>query len=548
MPEDHAGEQTPSHTPGTGGQGQIPVVIGLDVGTTSAKAVAYDAGGRHWASAGEDYPLSAPHPGWAEQDPEVVTSVAMAMLAEAARVSRSRGARVVGVSLSSALHTLIGLDADGQALTPSLTFADVRSAAQADELRTEHDALAIYRRTGTPIHPMAPLTKLMWFGECRPEVARRVRHWVSIKEYLQHRLGAPGVVDHSIASATGLFNLEDLEWDAEAVELAGIDVEQLSRPVPTDHVLAPVPASTLDRLGLEPGTPLVIGAGDGVLANLGAGAIAPGVAAATVGTSGAVRLVVPEIRTDPRGRTFCYALTSGRWVVGGAITNGGLVLRWLRDELFPDIREEAEREGVDAYERLVGLAAQVPPGALGLLCLPYLAGERAPRWTTVPGGVLFGLRREHTRGHVVRAAMEGVMLQLAMVVQALDGAGTPPRRFRATGGFVRSPLWRQIMADVFDRDIAIPSGAEGSTLGAALLGLKRLDLIDSLDVARDLVPVAEVVHPQPRAASAYRRLQGLYGMLSEALDPEFEELTALRADLLERAAEAAAHEDHLHSP
>ncbi|MPZ88525.1 MAG: carbohydrate kinase [Nitriliruptorales bacterium] len=532
MPEQDVRGSEPPASAGTG-EPTTPVVIGLDLGTTRAQAIAYDADGRHWASAGRGYPLSAAQPGWSEQDPDQVADAAMDALADAARVAAARGARVVAVSLSATLHSLIGLDRRGRALTPSLTLADRRAVMQADRLRQEHDAMALYRRTGTPVHPMAPLAKLMWFRERQAETAEQVRHWVSIKEYLLRRLGVADVVDHSLASATGLFNLADLDWDSEALGLAGIDRDQLSRPVPTEHRLGSLPAPILEGLGLEPGTPFVIGAGDGALANLGAGAIAPGVAAATVGASGAVRLVVTEPRTDPLGRTFCYVLTSGRWVIGGASNNGELVLRWLRAELFPDVGRQAVQEGADAAERLIGLAAAVPPGAAGLLCLPYLAGERAPRWTSVPGGVLFGLRREHTRGHVVRAAMEGVMLQLAIVVQALEESGTPPRRFRATGGFLRSRLWRQIMADVFDRDIAIPGSAEGSTLGAALLGLRRLDLIASLDVARDLVPIAEVVRPQPKAASAYRRLRGLYGRLSEALDPEFDELTALRAELLE---------------
>jgi gluconokinase len=497
------------------------VVVGVDLGTTSTKAVAYDASGRELAAAAAGYPLDEPHPGWAEQDPAAILAAALACLHDVvSKVDRP----VAGLSFSSAMHTLIGLDAEGTPLTPSLSWADSRAAAQAERLRAAAGGLALHQRTGTPLHPMAPLPKLVWFREQQPKLFEQVAFWVGIKDYLLSRLCDALVTDHSLASGTGLMDIHTLSWDAEALQLAGIGPEQLPELVPTTTVLSGLSAAVADRVGLPPGTPVVLGAGDGPLANLGLGAVRPGVAACSIGTSGALRVMVEKPAVDPLGGVFCYALTEHRWVVGGAINNGGIVLDWAGHTLAPDLGDEPA-------EKLLDPAGRVPPGAGGLIMLPYLLGERAPHWSALPRGAYVGLTREHRREHLVRAAVEGVCQQLALVLQSMRAAGNEVREVRATGGFARSALWRQILADTLGMDVHFPAGHEGSGFGAALLGMQALGLVDSVDVAADLVRIEDTVRPDPSAAGVYASVRPVFAELYDALVPTYRSLRRLSPQL-----------------
>jgi gluconokinase len=493
------------------------VVVGIDLGTTSTKVIAYDTSARQLASASAGYPLDEPHPGWAEQDPARILD---AVLGSVRSVVSAVDAPVAALSFSSAMHTLIGLDAAGAPLTRSLSWADSRASAQADRLRAAPGGLALHRRTGTPVHPMAPLPKLVWFREERPELFARVARWAGIKDYVLSRLCGTLVIDESVASGTGLLDLGTLSWDEEALELAGIGPERLPELVPVTTVLSGLSAEVADRVGLPPGTPVVVGAGDGPLANLGLGAVHPGVAACSIGTSAALRVTVERPAVDPNGGVFCYALTEHRWVVGGAINNGGIVLEWAGPALAPDL-------GDHPAEPLLDLAARVPAGSGGLVMLPYLLGERAPHWSDVPLGAYVGLTREHRREHLIRAAIEGVCLQLALVLESMRAAGNEVREVRATGGFARSPLWRQILADALGLDVRFPAEYEGSALGAALLGMHAVGLVDSLDVAADLVQIEYTVRPDPSAAAVYRALLPVFTGLYDALMPTFHTLRGL---------------------
>jgi gluconokinase len=490
------------------------VVVGVDAGTTATKVVAFRPDGSAVAAASRGYPLHSPHAGWAEQDPDEIVDAVLDAVAE---VAAAAPGRIAAIALSTAMHTLIGLDAGGVPLTPSITFADSRAWRQAMRLR--HDlGISLYRATGTPMHPMAPLAKLAWYAERQPDIAQRVRWWVSIKEYLLRRLCDSNVVDHAVASATGLFDLSAADWHPGALAAAGVDREQLGHPVPTTTVVGPLRPEILDRLDIVPGTPVVVGASDGVLASLGVGAIRPGVAALSIGTSGAIRVTDHQPRTDAQMRTFCYALSGRHWVLGGATSNGGLVLRWLGDQLL----------GIEDYDQLTAAAATVPAGSDGVVMVPYLTAERAPRWSSLHGGVLFGLRLEHHRGHVIRAGLEGVALQLRLVSDALREAGAGAERLRVTGGFVDSDLWLQIVADVLGSTLEIPSVDEAVAYGAALLALQALGRIDDLEAAADRIGIARTVTPDPEATTRYDDVAAMYAELIERLEPMLR-----RTDLLE---------------
>jgi gluconokinase len=477
-----------------------PVVIGVDVGTTATKAVAFDAHGRVRGAAEVGYPLLEPAPGRAEQDPGVVVDGAMAAIRRAVTAA---DAPVAGLALSSAMHALIALDANDRPLTRLVTWGDTRATAQAERLREEHPEL--HDRTGTPIHSMAPLAKLAWFAEEDPSTFDAARRWVGVKELVVARLTGTYALDHSTASGNGLMNLETLDWDAAALAAAHIGSERLATLVPATTRFE-LRGDAAAQLGLASGTPVIIGAADGPSANLGIGAVAPGVAACSIGTSGALRLTIDRPAVDRAHSLFCYALTPGRWIVGGAISNGGVVLRWAGAALAPDLGEHAEDE-------LLALAHDVPPGSEGLVMLPYLLGERAPLWSGRTPAAYIGLARHHGRGHLVRAALEGVCQQLGLVLDSIRDAGHEVRELRATGGFARSPLWRQMLADVLDIPIGFPAVHEGSALGAALLAMHAL----GIDAPADPVAIEEVVEPDAKAAGVYAAQRATFVALGQAL-------------------------------
>ena len=495
------------------GPAGTPVVVGLDLGTTSAKAVAVDTEMRVWASTARAYPLHSPHPGWAEQTPDEVADAALRAMTDTMAAARGHGADVQGVSISAAMHSLLAVGADGRPLTQALTYADSRARDQAAELRGTPAGNALYQRTGVPMHPMAPLLKLRWYGLHDPELLRSATRWISLKEYLLWRMGAEVVVDHSIASGTGLFDLRERRWNADALAAAGISETQLSPLVSTTTVLQ----------AREVDVPVIVGGGDGALANIGAGALRPGVAALSIGTSGAIRVTATEPITDVEARIFCNTLSDDLWVVGGAISNGGIVLRWLRDRLF-------SRDGMEpiTYEQLTDMADVVVPGSEGLLFLPYLAAERAPRWDPSPRGALLGLDLRHGPGHIIRAAMEGVSMQLRWVADAMAEAGCEVHSVRATGGFTASRVWVQILADVLGREVHVPEESEGSSVGAALVGMVGLGLLATVESCAALVQPGRQVTPRPDCDAMYDKVYKAFRDAQPILGPAMDVLRELR--------------------
>jgi gluconokinase len=456
--------------------GSAEVIIGVDVGTTAVKVAAFDVHGApgQLPTAEREYPLQQPEPGWQVQDPLAVLSAIDAALSEC--VGLCGDARVLGLSICTAMHGLIGLDAQLRPLTPLVTWADSRAGDQARELRRQGRALDLLRVTGTPVHPMSPLVKLLWFRQHAPELAHRVRWWVGLKDYVLQHLTGELVTELSSASATGLLNLQTRDWDEAALELADVRRDQLPPVLPTTTVLTLAPR-VASRMDLSAGLPVAVGAADGPLGNLGTGAIQPGVAGLSLGTSGAVRMAVPEPSFDPEGRLFCYALTDDLWVSGGAVSNGGITLRWAGETFAPDLVGSGH-----ADTELLALAARVPAGSDGLIMLPYVLSERAPLWDPDIPGAFLGVRHQHTRSHFIRAAVEGVCLQISTIVDALDTI-SPVRSVRATGGPFRSSLWQDVMAAVLRRPLIVGADAGGTALGAAALGWFALGGAPDLDSA-----------------------------------------------------------------
>ncbi|WP_433292805.1 gluconokinase [Actinoplanes sp. CA-030573] len=516
----------------------MDVVIGIDTGTTATKGIAATADGRLRAHTSVHYPLAVPGPGRAELDPQHLIDAAVKALTDVAAACREQGDAVRAVSLSAFLHALAPMDAAGRPLGPLVTWADNRAGAQCDEIIAAGRDKALQARTGTPVHPMSPLTKLAWWRATDPERLRSTPRWGGVKELVLTALAdAPFLLDLSVASGTGLYDIHSRTWDPEALDIAGARPGQLAEVVPTTTVLKLRP-SIASAAGLPAGTPLVIGAADGPLANLGLGATPAGVAAVSLGTSGALRTVVDRPTADAAGRLFCYALTEDRWVIGGAVNNAGSVVRWA-GQSFASGFERPGAEGEDEDERDAALlmeAQSVAPGSDGLLCLPYLLGERAPWWRAGMRGAYLGLRREHGRAHLVRSAVEGVCQQLALVRDSFAAEGFPVTEVRATGGAVASELWVGVLAAALDLPVAIAGTPEGTALGACLLGLHALGDLPDLDRAAALIAIGTPTRPDPENAALYARLRPLIEKSALATMDIVRELDRLAPPL-----ETAAH-------
>ena len=485
------------------------IIIGLDVGTTAVKAVGFRLDSPDRVVASREHPLREPVPGHLVQEPGAILAAVDAALGEvAARIEGEPRALVI----SAALHGLVGTDAAGIPVTPLMTWADARATAVLADVTTE--AAGLHQLTGTPVHPMSPLLKLRWYAEHEPATTGRVRWWLGLKELVVGHLTGEQVTEVSSASGTGLFDRWRQEWSPEAAQVARVDVARLPAVLPTAASL-PLTAAAAERTGLPRGLPVVLGAGDGPLGNVGTGALGDGVAGLSLGTSGAIRVLVTEQPERLEPAQFCYALDDRTWAVGGAISNGASVMRWLAGAVGGD-----GPPGPATDAALLDLAAQVPAGSEGLLMLPYLMAERAPLWDpTVPGAYL-GLRRHHGRGHLARAAVEGVALQLALVAAGLEQVA-PVRRVHATGGAFRSPLWGEVLAGTLNRDVVVTGGPEGTARGAAALGVRALGLADDLAgaLARLPEPAATVTHrPRPADVAAYARVASVLPTVLPSLE------------------------------
>jgi gluconokinase len=464
-------------------------IIGVDIGTTNVKTTAFETKtAAILASHSEGYEMLHPQPEWSEQSPDDIYKAVCNSIQVVSETCRPQG-ETLGVCFSTAMHSIMALDAEGRQLTNLIIWADNRSAGTAEKLRASAEGRRMYQTNGTPIHAMAPLCKLMWLKENDQALFKTAKRFIGIKEYIIHRLTGQFVIDYSIASATGLFNIKDKKWDDWTLKQIGLDESYLSTAVSPYHI-EKLPVN--NDFKLSPGIPLIMGASDGCLANLGSGAILPGTMAITIGTSGAARSCSDVPFLDADMRTFCYILDEDTYVVGGPSNNGAVVFDWLKDTFFPE----------SDYNQIFDEAAKISPGSDGLLFFPYLLGERAPIWSSAVRGGFLGLDIQHTKDHFSRAVMEGILLNLYSIGKIL----METQKFKtiyANGGFAHSQLWVQMMADVFGIQVALNDTVDTGTVGAAMMGLKALGVVDKLSDLDYFTPVSTVFNVDETAHDKY---------------------------------------------
>ena len=401
------------------------------------------------------------------------------------------------------MHSLIPVDENGMPLSKMFTWADVRSAAIAERIRASSSGEEIYRTTGTPIHPMSPLCKITWLRENNKDLFSRTYKFISIKELIWYRLFNEFKVDISIASATGLFDIETDQWYNKSLELAGIESEKLSTPVTTSYNRNDCNADVISLLKIDKDVTFIIGASDGCLANIGSFTINEEEAAITIGTSGAVRMMNKAPVYNFTAMTFNYKLEDDLFVSGGPISNGGNVVQWYLNSFLN--KKEISTED---YKNLFEEIERSKPGADGLIFLPYLHGERAPHWNATSCGAFFGIRVGHARVNFSRAVIEGVCYALNDVLEIVDPDNTITQ-LNVSGGFVASKTWMQILADVTGKRICLVQTNDASATGAAYLGLKVMKFINDYDALITNIKI-EFLEPDPYNHRSYNDYFSIY--------------------------------------
>ncbi|MES1220164.1 MAG: gluconokinase [Bacteroidota bacterium] len=495
----------------------MALFIGIDIGTTHVKVIAANEFSAIVCEEKSSYPLYQPQDGFCEQDAEEIFTALLSTLKKV--IVKINAHDIKTVCFSAAFHSIMAVDKSGQPLTRLLTWADTRSNDYAKQLKRTGAGKIIYGKTGTPIHPMSPLCKIAWIRDNMKDVFENAGKFISGKEYVWYKLFGKYQVDYSLASATGLFNSENLRWCDEALDFCGASVDSLSEPVSVLHTETILNKKYLQELGLPDNVSFITGAGDGAMANLGVGAIVPGIAALTIGTSGAIRTATDFAINDEKGRLFNYLLTDKIYINGGGINNGGIVLQWFV-QTFLQKEFSSEKD----YEWFFEEISQVKPGADGLIFLPYILGERAPVWDADAKGVFIGIKSTHTLKHFMRAVIEGVCFSLLQLLNTMEEKTTIDMIY-VTGGVTQSPLWLQMLADILNKKIKVLKSADASAMGVVYLGMYATGAIKDWNGIKKFALGESTFDPSSIDKNLYQRNISIFEHLYDKLKDDFEVLS-----------------------
>jgi xylulokinase len=490
------------------------LLLGIDLSTTGAKALLIDEAGTVIASASTPLTLSTPHPLWAEQQPRDWWQAVVASIRTALATAAVSGDEVRAVGLTGQMHGLALLDAQGEPLRPAILWNDQRTAAECDEIRARVGRSRLIAVTGNDALTGFTAPKVLWVRRHEPDVYARAAHILLPKDYIRYRLTDDFAMDKADGSGTLLFDLAARDWSPEMT--AALDIPRSWLP-PTHEgpeITGIISAEAAALTGLAEGAPVMAGGGDQAAQAVGVGAIEPGMAAVTLGTSGVVFAATSTPLFEPEGRlhAFCHAVP-GRWHLMGVMLSAAGSLQWLRDTLAPGV----------GFDALMEEAAQASAGSEGLLFLPYLSGERTPHPDPLARGAWVGLTLRHTRAHMVRAVLEGVAFGLrdGFTLLAQVGLGEMARA-RVSGGGARSPLWRTILASVLAIPLESVAASEGAAYGAALLAGVGVGVWPDVAAAcAATIQPGEITTPNGDWQTEYERLYPIYQSLYPALKPAF---------------------------
>lgn len=491
-------------------------IIGMDIGTTASKGALYQENGKKIAESTIPYPLIQEKVDQAEEDPQVIFDAVQKIIFD---LSKKASGKVKAISWSSQMHSLIGLGKNNQLLTNSITWADNRSREVVTAAKKSGLANSIYQRTGMPPHPMAPVYKLLWIKEKKPELFAQMQKWIGIKEYIIWRLTGKMMTDTTMAAGTGLLNLNNLSWDEDLLSQITLEKEKLPILDKPETVVGGIIPNYIQKLGLNDQTQIILGASDGYLSTIGVGVLNDKSFALNVGTSGAVRVIAPKAIVDSENRFFCYPVDKKHYLLGGPVNNGGIVFEWARKTIFgPD----------QTAEDFINVAESVPAGSNGLIFHPYLGGERAPIWNAQARGSFIGLTRNHTKPQMARSVLEGIVFNLLSAARGLREKIGEPEALRVTGGFVKSDFVRQLIADIFNLPVIIIKNDQSGTLAAMFLAQVGMKREANLEKIAKKIDESKVYFPNPKNVAVYQDIIPIYREVEHDLDQSYEKIASFQ--------------------
>ena len=505
----------------------MSLLLGIDVSTTGAKALLIDEQGAVVASHTSEYSLSTPKPLWSEQDPIDWWNGVCASIQAALSKAHVSGEAVRAIGLTGQMHGLVMLDKSDQVLRPAILWNDQRTGAQCEAITVKVGGLdRLLQLTGNQVLPGFTAPKIVWVRENEPDVYERTTHILLPKDYVRFRLTGEFATEVSDASGMLLLDVAQRRWSKAMLQ--ALDIPEAWLPICTesDQVSGRISEVAAQATSLKAGTPVVGGGGDQAAQAVGSGIVQAGVISVTSGTSGVVFAHSDQYAFEAQGRlhAFCHAVP-GKWHFMGVMLSAGGSFRWLRDSIG-DLEKAASRlTGEDPYDLLTREAALAPAGSEGLLFLPYLTGERTPYPDPQARGAFVGLTLRHSKAHLIRSVLEGVSFGLRDSLELIKSLGVPITQVRASGGGARSPLWRQIQANVFGSELVLVNITEGAAYGAALLAGVGGGLYQSVEEAvRATVKVTDRTAPVSEAVKRYEELYPTYRSLYYALKDTFHAL------------------------
>jgi len=504
-------------------------ILAHDLGTTGNKASLYDSSGKVLSSSFYGYATQIPNPGWVEQNPQdwwQAVCISTRKLLAAARVLPQEIACIV---FSGQMMGCLPVDRQARPLRSALIWADSRAVLQAARLTEALGLENAYRITGHRISPNYGSPKMIWMREHQPELFAQVHKFLLAKDFIVARLTGNFVSDFTDAASLNLIDLRTWNWSASILEALQLDPAVLPELHASTDVVGEVLPEAAEEAGLAAGTPVVIGAGDGLCATVGAGVVRPGSAYTYIGSSTWIAITTPAPLFDPGMRTFTWVhMLPGLYSPTGTMQTGGGSYQWLRDTLCPQEKETARLLDLSPYELMNLEAEKSPPGARGLLFLPYLLGERSPRWNPKARAAYLGLTMQHSRADIIRATLEGVGFNMRVILEAFQAQGAQIESMRLIGGGARGRLWRQILADIYNLPVLRPALLEEATsLGAAIAGGIGVGLFKDFSIAETLTPVLDRLEPDPSVQPLYERLYQLFNQVYEALLPLYDGLAEI---------------------
>jgi gluconokinase len=500
-------------------------IVTIEIGTNGVRVFAFDLEGNVIGSMKCYIPTFHSEADRSEQDPEQVfismLYVLKTLLNEKIHPYKHK---VVSICFSSSMHSVLAVDKNGNPLGNAITWADNRANAEAQQLKNSSLGKAIYSATGTPLHPMSPLTKIAWLKNHEKDRFKQTAKFLSLKSYIIQQLTGECVMDYSIASATGLLNIHKIKWEADALKFAGITEEMLPTLTPIFASAGKLKKAYQTSLGLSADTKIIVGSSDGCMAILGDGIKGEGKATITIEDSGAVRVMGGTVLQDEKRRFFNYLLTENCYVSGGPTNNGGVVFEWFT-KLFGDFKNPFDID--QSMEELIHEASNVPVGSDGLLFLPYLLGERAPIWNANARGVYFGLNIKHERKHFIRATIEGILYEIYSIGRTLEEHRSI-KSLSINGSFGKIPFCAQMIADIFNKPVRLRQNFHSVNFGTFLVAATEMGIYRTLDEAAKKVELPEQYKPQKQNHSIYSGYFEVFEKLSSGLSGQFEMIAGLQ--------------------